>query len=211
MDTDTLTSMYKERPEIIEWINFPIKGWKRRDFLDFLLKNPPSQPLTLWAYSSNFWSEAPLFLKDLLFSELPIASLKCPIEGTALSSLIQERCLRSNLYQNNDYLIFKLIKRGIDVNENTPLGKPLNHLLYMSSNYIENMEEESKEATLLIVDALLDKYEKSDPLVGMSLDPARTEKMHGQARQNVIEEYMQTPLGSTLVFDSASQLYYKYG
>ena len=209
-----LIDIYRIRPEIIHWINFASHNWLTDDkmkFLESVVKEGCDQPLTLFSYAiedRDGWSACVSFLDALLDSQIDVKSLKCSVEGTALISLLQARCVKFNVSEDYDALIFKLIDRDMGVNEETPLGKPLNHYLYKLSNHMKNLDKDNKIRCLTIVHALLEKYEKDDVSVGRLLNPGRVEEFQEEEKEVFVGEYMQTPLGATLVCSHPSQELY---
>ena len=211
MTLSVLMELYQAYPRIIEWLNFDSYFWSsdsKMDFLEFVMKDNPDLILTLnGSHKSHLggWGYVASFLWRLLNSQIPIRSLTCPRTGTALSALINERCLLHNTFDGDDDVILKLIERGMGVNEDTPIGKPLNHYLYMLSYDWNRLESEEKKSSMILVHALLKTYEKNESLTGMALNPKVAELMHHGAVGDLMGEYMQTPLGSTLVIGHPSK------
>ena len=215
MNHNLLIEIYILWPQIMGWINFSTMGWdgdSKMKFLKFVTKDNPTSGLTLFSYGdsrSGFWNGCTDFLRQILKSQVSLSSLRCPGEGSALSSLINLRGLGHNASHNdNDDIILDLIERDLGVNEDTPIGKPLNHFLYMFSADIDVQRESVVKSGLLLLQALLGKYEKNDSFIGMSLNPSLAEAMHFGAKASKMGEYMQTPLGSTLAFGSPSKRLY---
>ena len=213
MNSDVRDEIFKLRPQMSRWINFADKHWKTEskiDVLNFLFKSRPGEPLELFSYDKWGWVSAVDFLRILFALDIPIGSLKCSVEGTALSSLVNNRCLGSNRCSGQDDLIHALIKRGLGVNEDTPIGKPLNHYLYMLSFHITRVDltKDQRNRSLDVVVSFLKAYKKVDSAICMSLNSALAEELHGGATGSKMEEYMQTALGSTLLFDCASKELY---
>ena len=212
--SDILMEMYKIQPQIMEWINFASHDWKvddKIDFVKFVAESDPGCALTLHAYEDthkNYWRWEIPFLRRLLKLSIPIKSLSCLEEGNALSSLINQRCLGAQTFHCYDDLILKLIKKDRGAHDDTPIGKPLNHYLYMLSNRIGKLRKKDKKKSLVIVKAFLKTYRKVDSSAGQPLNPAITEQLHGGAKKNAIEEYMQTALGSTLALHHPSRELY---
>ena len=209
-----LTEMYRIRPEILEWMDFSDSMWSddaKMNFLDSVVQHNPHQAITLRSYSdiaSSAWVNNANFLRKLLRSHIPIEALTCPTRGTALASFIQSRGLGQSRSSDDDDIIFDLIKKGMGVNEETPLGKPFNHHLYMLSLHLKNLNKEEEESSLAVVDAFLENYEKNSSSVGMSLDPEMAENLHGGVARDSVEEYMGTTLGATLIFEHPSKMLY---
>ena len=207
--SEMLIKIYKENPHLIEWMNFrygPLPTNTLMEFLDHVVKNNPQKPLILSIDHEYSWDFN--FLMKILKKFPTIKSLPCSKYGSALSFFIHERCLSSNAKNNYDPLILMLIDRNCDVNEDTPIGKPLNHLLYMLSGNIKTLDEDEIEDSLIVVDALLKQYEKSDSKTKGSLNPKQAEMLHSRSTGNKMGEYMQTPLGSTLALGSPSKKLY---
>ena len=198
----------------MECLSFTSPFWSVGDKINFLsavMEECPGGSLTLHSYDNHRfegWRWSTQFLGKLLNSQIPLGSLLCSLEGSALSSLIHARCLNSNTANYDDRIICELIKRGLNVNDDTPLGKPFNHYLYMLSADLEHLNDKAKENSLLLVDYFLTQYDNVDSNTGMSLNPEVTEKMHQGASGIKVEEYMQTTLGSTLHFECPSQELY---
>ena len=138
--TDVWKDIVSLRPEIIQSMNFASPYWKAEDkmkFLNFLVKERPGEPLVLFSEENvEGWSRVSDFLEILLESPLPIKSLKCSLSGTALSALINQRCVANNRKSIHDNIILKMIERGIDVNEDTPIGRAVGSLyLYAFYSY----------------------------------------------------------------------------
>ena len=216
MSSEVLIDMYKIKPRIVEWVDFPSIHWSNDEkikLLKFVAQNNSGRSLTLNSYGEGnfeYWRHASCFL-SMLFDEssIPFPSLKCPVEGNALSSFINLRCQMQHVSCSKvDEFIFKLMDKGSWVNEDTPIGKPLNHFLYMLSGCIKKLKKKEKEQSLALIRAFLEKYEKKDGIVGMSLNPKTAERLHLRATGRNIEEYMQTVLGSTLHFSCPSQELY---
>ena len=211
MNNDILMDLYRSRPEILEWLDFTSVCWRDDSKMEFLLavsEENPDQFLTLRSHGTVSWRYSLDFLGRLLDSKIPIKSLKCSVEGSALASLINVRCFDFGRYDLYDDMILELISRGVDVNDDSPMGKPLNHYIYMFSAYIGKNGDVAERKNLLIFEALLEQYEKKESLTGMALNPTMAEKLHHGATGRKMEEYMQTALGSTLIFDCASRYLY---
>ena len=215
INSQSLIDMYEIRPDIVEWINFASYHWTldgKMEFINFVVETGRQRGVILSCYEDlkrgGRWIRSALFLEKLLDSPILIKALKCPVHGTVLSSFINDRCWWQNRVSTYDRLILELIRRGMGVNEDTPIGKPLNHFLYMLSGQMRRLDADEKEKSMAIVDAFLIQYDKVESAIGVSLNPRMAERMHHGARASKIEEYMQTVLGSTLQFDCPSRELY---
>ena len=129
--------------------------------------------------------------------------------GTLLMFMIVHFCLADRpTFKPYGECALKLIQKGCGVNELTPHGTPLSHILYIMS---ERSPAEVKSVAYPLINALLDAY-LSEVKVrkGQALDPKEAERQHMGVIGEFFLEYGENPLFATLATTHSScQLYDK--